>query len=317
MSHQKMDFKLIVELSAAIEQRLKEWFDVEPRLSMLHEPLGSLAQEVRQEIVQNLIPEHPLNPILLSVLASVVEHAVAIDKIGTGKAELLHVRHIEELFTITKFLVKQRDRWPEFGWRWKNFKMIHGLRNHVLNIQTPIEPSIQEWINANVQNVASYFNKKVTNDFVSTQSQWTKISNWLYPTTLKEIFAETGRSGSYESAEYDWNSQSVHFSPMANVVLDLSLQSHDYHDFACQSTTRFIIGFCREIYPLVIDQPRLRHFYAKQILKDLYRVVGTTPQHYNRLLNKDMPQLRHATVILLRQDTTRDQLIDSLIGELL
>ncbi len=306
----------IAHVATKISARLQQWFGIDQEeefFKVLN--LGQVAQEMKNEISGNLINVHPLRNIVIAALNSVVDHSNAIDSLRSNQTALLHVRHIEELFTVTKFLISRSSQYDEFLWRWDNFQKIHGLRNQLLNLKNPMDPTIQQWIDTNVENVASYHNKKVTNNIDESKDQWLKISNWLYPINLKDIFKETDRQASYASAEYDWNSQVVHFSPMGSVVANLSLQFHDYHDFAVQSTLRYIVGFCRETLPLVVNVKSQRRFHAKLSLLDIYRVTALHPDYYESLLSKDLPQIKQVIKIVLDPSATIDQLINSLIGE--
>ena len=103
--------------------------DHETALAQSKRSLKEKASEVSSEICKGIIDVHPLRPIVKYALEDIVDHSSAVDVLGKNRTALLHVRHIEELFTVVKFLIAQGDRYNEFRWKWDNFEEIHRIRN--------------------------------------------------------------------------------------------------------------------------------------------------------------------------------------------
>jgi uncharacterized protein (UPF0335 family) len=299
----------------ALESTLEKFFKVEraEALKFAKRSLGEQALDVQKKVVGDILDVHLLKDIVKYALDDVSEHAEAIDKLGEGRAALLHVRHIEEIFTVVSFLVMHPDRYAEFQWRWKSFPVIHGIRNRLVNLKLPVVPPMQEWTNNNIANLNAYMHKKIGTDIEATKEHWEKVSNWLYPINLKDVFDKSGRKESYVSAEYDWNSQSVHFSPMAETYLGFELKHQSYSEFAEQSAARYIHGFCRECLPLVARTEILREYHAKMVLLEMYKILHMRPQQYVELANRGA-QTSALTNLLLQGPADIKEVIDVAIG---
>lgn len=258
----------------------------EQAITQSRRPLQEKAAEVEREIIKRIIDIHPLQPIVAHALADMEDHAAAVDLLGKSRSSLLHVRHIEELFTATKYLVANSDRYNEFSWRWNNFKMLHAIRNRILNLKKDLDPKMKQWLHENIGKLRSYLHKKFEEDPSKCFSQWEKVSNWLYPITLREIFEEVGRSQSYKSESYDWNSQTVHFSPLSDVYIDYELEHLDYGDFAINSVKTHLHKMCSESLPLVADQSGLQDYYFRQLLFEMYGLLCDNPGYYTYLTVK-------------------------------
>jgi hypothetical protein len=280
----------------------------------LKRKLGALADEAALRIRSNLIDVHPLTKIVEHAVLDVVDHANAVDALGPNKAFLLHVRHIEEVYTVIKYLVAQSNRYSEFAWRWENFRTIHAIRNRLFGLRIPLDPVMLKWIKSNL-NQLKVVHKKFENDPEKCKSIWEKYSNWLWPISLAEIFAAAERQSSYVVAQYDWNSQSVHFSPISNMHMDLSIKHMDFAKFSTASAKTFINQLCREAMPLVAKQGALKDLYAKNVLLEIYRNLTETPEHFAELVQKYPAYCAFATAVR-KPDLTKDELVNALIGEL-
>lgn len=303
-------------IRTALEDTLERLFKVEKldALALARRPLGEKATAIQRVIVRDAINVHLLTDIVRYALDDVAEHASAIDKVGDGRAALLHVRHIEELYTIIKYLVSKPEKYEEFQWRWQVFPNIHALKNKIMNLKSPLEPVLQAWVDENVNRIAEVYQVKVTNDCYASQKHWEKISNWLHPIYLKEIFEKTDRKESYHSAEYDWNSQAVHFSPLSETYLGFQLEHMTYSEFAIGSTCRYINGFCKVCLPLVANTDALRQYHAKMVLLEMYRMLREKPQQYIDLANR-LGVTGNFTEIILNNPSDIGVVINAAIGE--
>jgi hypothetical protein len=267
-------------------------------LAQARRTLKEKASAVSGEITGGLIDVHPLRQIVAHALNDIVEHSAAVDALGKTRAALLHVRHVEELFTVTKYLISQADRYNEFAWRWNNFKTIHAIRNRILNLKRELDPRMQEWLRGNLANLQAYFHKKFEEDPSKCMGQWEKASNWLYPISLNEVFEKTGRLGSYKSMAYDWNSHTVHFSPLSNVYIGYELEHHDYGDFAIDSVKTCVHKLCSECLPLVAKQDALKDLYFRNLLTEAYGLLCEKPQYYMYLANKSPKYFEFTKAVL-------------------
>lgn len=272
--------------------------DHEAALTQSRRSLRAKASEVSHEILRDIIDIHPLRPIITHALEDIVDHASAVDVLGKGRTALPHVRHIEELCTVAKFLIAQADRYNEFAWRWNNFKTIHGIRNRVLNLKKDLDPGMREWIRGNVGILKAYYHKRFEEDPSKCLGQWEKVSNWLFPISMNEIFEKAGRSDSYRSVAYDWNSQTVHFSPLSDMYIGYELQHHDYGDFAIDSVRTHVHKMCSECLPLVAKQDALRDYYFRQLLTETFGLLCDKPAFYMYLANRRGKYIEFTEVIL-------------------
>lgn len=275
-------------IRAALLEFLQEFWslDHDGALKLATRSLKVKSEEVTAEIRRTAITAHPLYPILIYVLEDVIDHAGAIDVIGKNRATLLHVRHIEEVYTISKYLLSCNDRYQEFAWRWSSFKTLHAIRNRILNLKQPLDPAMTTWIEENLDKMKQFFSKKFEIDPAKCLDQWEKLSNWLYKIPLNEVFEKSDRKESYVSAAYDWNSQAVHLSPLGDAYMGYELKHHDYGDFALQSALVHLHKICHECIAIVEDQSGLRKYYLLQVLLDTYELLCIRPAHYMELANK-------------------------------
>lgn len=287
--------------SSLLEFLVEFWkIDHDEALTLALRPLKAKADEVMAEILRSAIEVHSLYPIIKYVLQDIVDHSVAIDIIGKNRATLLHVRHIEELYTVTKYLLATSDRYEEFAWRWNNFQTIHAIRNRILNLKQPLDPLMVEWLNSNIEMLKRLFSKKFDRDPEKCLDQWEKVANWFYKIPLNEIFKNVGRLTSYTSATYDWNSQSVHLSPLGNQYMGYELRHQDYGDIAIDSAKTYLYKMCHECSLVVTDQDGLRKYYLRQVLLETYEMLCNRPTQYLDLANKG-GQYAALTELLLRK----------------
>jgi len=276
--------------------------------------LGEKATEIRTAIRSDIIAIHLLKGIIEAALEDVECHAIAIDQLSTSKACLLHVRHIEEMFTVVKFILSDPTRYEELSWRWQNYSTVHAIRNRLLNLKTPIDGRMQEWVDQNLDQLKQWVDKRFVADAQQCIKQWEKYGNWLHPISLKEIFEKTDRTGSYISAEYDWNSHAVHFSPLADHYYGMKLEHHTYAEFATASALRYLLAFCRECLAVVSNRERLRTLHARNIFLDVFRMLDDKPQWYIDIANKG-GRFAQLTNFLLSTDRTIESAIVVALGQ--
>lgn len=282
-------------------------------LKLAKRPLKDKAEDVTSEILSSALNVHPLLPIIRYILKDITKHCAAIDVIGKNRASLLHVRHIEELYTISKFLFSSPDRYDEYAWRWENFQFIHGIRNRILNLNRPLDKVMTDWLEANIERMKTYFHKKFELDPKKCRKQWENLSNWLYGIQLKEIFKETGRLNSYISESYDWNSQSVHLSPLGDQYFGYVLKHQDYAEFALVSACTQLHKMCHECSAIVVDQERLRKFYLREVLVETYEMITKRPQQYIELANKGR-QYEKLTELILQKPFDFNAIMETALG---
>lgn len=286
---EKVKIAMIATPTSVIRESLLEclhqfWtLEHEPALLLHGRPLKAKANEVALELVKRIIDIHPLRPIVVFALRDMEDHAEAVDLLGKSRTSLPHVRHVEELYTVTKFLVNHAERYNEFAWRWNNFKTLHAIRNRILNLKIELDSTMKAWLHDNIGNLKSYFHKKFDEDPSKCLGQWEKLSNWLYPISLSEIFEKAGREKSYKAQAYDWNSQSVHFSPLSDVYIEYELEHLDYGGFAIWSVKTHLHKMCSECLPLVADQAGLKDYYFKQLLVEMYGLLCNKPDYFEYL----------------------------------
>jgi hypothetical protein len=269
-------------IRAAFGEFLKEtWgLDHDAAIRMARRSLKDKAAEMREAVLSSAIKEHPLHPIITYILNDVVDHGEAIDLLGKCKASLLHVRHIEEVYTVAKFLLTEKARHEEFGWRWSNFGTLHAIRNRILNLKQPLDDLMVEFLKANINDMKAHFSKKFEVDETQCIPQWEKLSNWMMDITLKDVFEKAGRKQSYISASYDWNSQAVHLSPLGDQYLGYKLKHMDSGDFALDTANTWVQKLCHECAPMVADQDRLRDYYFRQVMVETYGMLVARPSQY-------------------------------------
>lgn len=299
----------------ALSECLTEFWHLDQSASirLANRSLKEKAAEVSEQILMRVLDVHPLQPIIRHALHDILDHAAAIDALGKTRTALLHVRHIEELYTVCKYLIAIPDRYNEFAWRWTNFKTLHAIRNRILNLKQPLDPRMKNWIMGNIEQMRTYFSKKFEEDESKCIAQWEKLSNWLHGIPLNEIFEKTGRLESYKSVAYDWNSQSVHMSPLSDVYIGYELEHHDYGDFAIDSAKTFINKMCSECLPLVAIQDELRKYYCLQVLLETYGLLCEKPDYYIYLANK-RPQYAALTNMVLKKPHELNALMSTALG---
>lgn len=275
-------------IRAAFSEFLKEAWDLDDdtAVQMARRPLKDKAAEVREQVLSSAIKDHPLYPIIAYILNDVVDHGEAIDLLGKCKVSLLHVRHIEEVYTVAKFLFAEKDRHQEFGWRWNNFGALHAIRNRILNLKQPLDEGMVAFLEANIDKMKAYLSKKFEVDETKCLPQWEKLSNWMMNILLKDVFEKAGRMQSYTSTAYDWNSQAVHLSPLGDQYLGYQLKHIDSGDFALDAANTWIHKLCHECAPMVADQDRLRDYYFQQVMVETYEMLVARPGQYVDMAKK-------------------------------
>ncbi len=248
-------------------------------------PLDVCYDEIRNAIKRALIQGHPLYDILNGALDDLAHHAAAIVRIGDSPAILLHVRHIEEVVTVLAYLVKRTDLYSEFAWRWTNFKVAHGIRSRLLNLKQPLDPVMQTWIKSNIANLKKV-SSKFTGDPQKDLPAWEKYQTWLTPYNLKDIFETAGNKDSYVSQMYDWNSQSVHFSPLGEYYPGFELSDYTYLEVATELASYKLHSLLRILLPVSVSPDDLRDLHARLVLLDMYKMIDRQPERFGDLMTK-------------------------------
>ena len=302
-------------IQASLLEFLQEYWGMnhESAFELAKRKLKAKADEVTTEIRRTAITIHPLYPILLYVLHDIADHCDAIDSVGKNRSALLHVRHIEELYTVSKYLLASNDRYEEFSWRWRNFHNLHAIRNRILNLRQPLDPKMVAWLDSNLETMQRIFSKKFDKDPAKCIDQWEKLSNWLHKIPLNEIFEKAGRLHSYISAAYDWNSQAVHLSPLGNTYMGYQLQHQDYGDFALECASTYLHKMCHESLAIVADQAGLRKYYLRQVLLETYEMLCLRPDQYMDLANKSK-QYAALTNLLLQKPFDFDAVMNTALS---
>ena len=194
--------------------------------------LDELAIFVNREISKHLIKVHPIYEIAKKYLDDVVIHTNAIERLKGSPAIMLHSRHIEEIATAFKFILSEPEKYNMFEWKWRNYQMVHAIRNRLVNLNAPLDLELQNWIESNIVQLQQWVDKKFTVDSAESFNIWRKYNNWLFPATIKATFESTESVGSYEAQEYSWNSHAVHFSPLSNHLFELCIPEHTYEQIS-------------------------------------------------------------------------------------
>jgi len=282
-------------------------------MSVARRPVAQKASEVREQILGQAIKEHPLYPIVSYIISDMVDHAEAIDRIGKRRPMLLHVRHIEEVYTIAKYLMNEKDRHQEFAWRWASFAQLHRIRNRLLTLKQPLDEEMAAFLRANIDHMKAYLHKKFDLDEAKCREQWARLTNWMMDIPLKEVFEKAGRLDSYVSAAYDWSSQSVHLSPMGDTYMSYKLEHFDFGDFALDSAQTWIHKMCHECEPLVSKPEVLRDYYFRQVMLETLEMLAARPAQYLSLAKK-RPQFNALTQLLLQKPFDVELIRNAAIG---
>lgn len=299
----------------AFGEFLKEtWgLDHDKAMAAARRPLAQKASEVRDQILGSAIKDHPLYPIIAYILSDVVDHCEAIDLLQKRKAVLPHVRHIEEVYTVAKFVLSQKERHQEFAWRWNSFPALHGIRNRILNLKKPLENAMTDFLKANIDQMKTYLHKKFDLDESKCRDQWEKLSNWMMNIPLKEVFEKAGRLDSYVSVAYDWNSQAVHLSPLGGTYMGYELKHMDFGDFALDTANTWVHKLCHECAPLVTEQDKLRAYYFRQVMVETYEMLVARPQQYMDMAVKG-GQFSALTYEILKKPFDVDRVRSTAVG---
>lgn len=265
--------------------------------------LQQKAVAVKNAVVTDIIDIHPMKSIIEFAANDIIDHAKAVDLLLHEKTAQVHVRHIEEVSTCMEFLMQNPSRYNEFKWRWDNYKIIHGIRNRLINLSGQIETSMQSWIDSNLNNLQNYIDNKFVSDPQACIKQWEKYGNWLQSISLKDIFERTGRKQSYVSVEYDWNSHFVHFSPLTDLYINLQGDTFaDYSEFSIQSTERYINGLCGIFLGAVTNTQKLREFQAVNVFANTYANMKNNPEGIAKLIERK-PQTYGAIFAFMMSDS--------------
>lgn len=307
----------VSEIRTALEEIIESLFKI-PRADIRSKSMRSLgeqAQEIREAIQSDIITVHLLSDIVTFALEEVVLHAKAIDALGASKASLLHARYIEEVSTLLKFIFHDTQRYEEFSWRWKSFSVVHSIKNRLLNLKMPIDENMQNWIDQNIHLLKKHIDPRFDRNSQKSIKKWVKYNNWLYPITLNKIFETAGRKESYQSREYDLNSNAVHFSPfLSSQYLEMELPHYTYIEAATDPMpNKHVLEFCRACLAVVSNRDNLRIFHAKIVYLELYKMIEKKPQSYLDMAHKN-EGFALLTEFLLSRNWTIERAIDIVLG---
>lgn len=283
------------EISRAYEETITRVFafDKDEIKKRIEKSLTQRAAELERFFKVNSISVHPLTGIVLAALSSIKEHVAAADTLGDSKTALPHVRHVQELATVVEWIVSLEGRYAEFNWRWTNYTHIHGIRNKILNLKEPLDRQMQDWINSEIGNIDKYVNVhvdkklKLTSDCLASQKGWVKYGNWLHPFSLNLIFEGVNRKQTYTSAEYDWNSHAVHFSPLIDEFMGYDLKDFTYHQFSQMSIRYSLNIFLKKCWCILKSQDAARQMFTEETFLDAYKFSLSKPEWFSRMAQED------------------------------
>lgn len=303
-------------IADAYKQKIKDVFcisddDISKRLKYT---LEQHAAEVEQNIRQDAISVHQMTPIILAAMSDIRKNAAAIDLLSGNETSLLHVRHIEELSTVVQYLISHPEKYDEYSWRWAHFPVAHGVRNKLINLGGAIDPIMQDWINREIANLQKYISKKITSDCEKSKAAWEKYSNWLYPTNLKDIFEETNRGASYKAAEYDWNSHTVHFSPLGDEFINYKLKHHTYGEFSAICTLRALNVFYKKCWVIVSHPERIHRAHTLSTFIEAYKLLLEKQEWFMEIIQRGGAHAK-ITEYALNSDCSLESAITLIVGQ--
>lgn len=290
------------DVRAAYEKFMVEQWKLtsDEALRLAQRCLGEKTGEMRSFIESSAMKEHPLYPIIIYILNDIVDHAKAIDQLGVSKVSLLHVRHIEEVCAVGMFVLLEKEHHNEFGWRWNSFEKMHAIRNRILNLKQPLDVEMAAYLAENISQMKEYLHPRFDVDVEKCKSLWEKYSNWLMGINLKDVFEKIGRSQSYSSAAYEWNSQAVHLSPIAGDYLGYEVEHMEPGQIAIESVETWTFGVYRACTQMVAEPDVLWDCYFKLVILDSYRLLVNIPKRYFKLCDRG-GRYAHLTNALLQQ----------------
>jgi hypothetical protein len=274
--------------------------------------LGVLADQVRMVINRTMLPEHPLKDIVRAALNDVVEHAEAFELLAGREASVLHARQVEETTAILDFILQDPARYNEFNWRWENFRTIHAIRNRLFNLNKPLHPEMEEWIQQNQSQLQAY--AKFKSDPAKERDRWQKYSNWLYPISIREMFEKTNKTNAYLFETYDWASHSTHFSPQGEHFKEFVFDHGSYFKTWHEFTAFQIHSLLRILLPVAIDQSTLRYWHGAYVLATFYKMFRNEPDRAARIIGKS-ERLQFMVNELVRPDFDFERLLLILLGK--
>ena len=307
---------------AALE---KGWqLDKQAVRSLETRPLGTVAEGVRAILEKELLSgvfgiEEPLR----RILRRNVEHARAIDALGAVKeldksdVGIVHVRLLEESYTIAAYLVLDPAKYEEFGWRWKAFPTIHGIRNRIVGLGKPPPDDMMKWVKDNERHLAWFDPKgRLSGDITSekTREQWEKCSHWLIPASIKDVFEKTGRLDSYRKMGYDMGSQAVHLSPMGDIYMSFEMEHLRYAEFAHESASFSIVKMFSICLDLVNDRNIVRQEHARENLVQTKMLAASNPRRFADLVTR-LPSYAAFVQAVMKDPTDTESIIEAVIGK--
>jgi hypothetical protein len=232
-------------------------------------PEGQLAQESLDRVRSMVVQEHLLAPVARASIDDFLKHAHAIDAIGGSKVAQLHVRALEEIATFLEYVLLEPKRYPEFRWRWDNFKGLMIIRN-ALRKNDLLAPELQAWLDANGDKLQWF---KLKNALPQDKKIWSKLHHWLYPIRIDEIFAAVDKTGAYEYEAYALNSHFVHLSPVADYLIGFEARRSSLRD-VIGHVGGHLLALLQALLPIVTDVSVVRHEMLRPVLRYLYRAVA-------------------------------------------
>lgn len=271
-----------------------------------------LTQKVTNFMINKMINIHPLIDIAKSAISDILEHSKALHQLNNKKVSILHARQIEEIFVTLSYLISKPDSYNEFKWRWDNFKYIHIIRNRIFNIKLPLDISMTEWIDQNINWLKS-INKKFQGDVTKDEKIWKKFSNWLYPITLKEIFEKVGNLDSYYFQSYEWTSHAVHLSPISDQYYNFDFTDGTFVDIINDFVEFNVASLLKILEPLSENSNEFRKMNVQVITKLLYHMLIEQPERFLRFSEKSQ-KIKYFIGEFARPDISCKRLIKFVSG---
>jgi len=261
--------------------------------------LDLVIKHIKQELADGILPKDtfPVGPIVARSLEDIRDHIRAISLLQGERTSLLHVRQVEETSVILRYLIRSQGRWTEFGWRWKNFGYIHGIRNHVLGLGETLDPTHRSWYQENFQHLKEYFDQKLTNDLDVSVARFKSYTSWFYPVTIKQMFEEVGEIDSYLHTGYSWGSHFTHVSPLDEVMTRMSIGGKQFGDLMVEMPIQHVTQLAKDLLSTVINPARLSRLGTAIRLHDIYRLARYEPARFAKLC-RTRPAWQHLVRLL-------------------
>jgi hypothetical protein len=291
---------------------MPETFEISLELPL---DLALVVRQLQIELADGILSRDVfhIGPIVAHGVSDVADHVGALNLLSGQRTAILHVRQIEETVTVVRYLMKNKSRWEEFAWRWDNFCQIDKIKNRAQGLNPKPFPDDHRWYSRNLTDLRRYFDKTLTADFDNSIKHLGRLSNWLYPTTIKSMFDDIGAAASFSSTSYAWASHFTHFSPVDEHFLTLKSGGKTFVYRLEEIASRHVFFLMTQLLDAVARPIRLERLITAVLLHDYYRTVIHEPARFLRLherreawrslprhLASSEPDLNHVADILWR-----------------